>query len=137
MAKANQSPAPGSGSKTRKVKHRSTGAEPFKLDRAGVSFVGRLKDMRIKNLAGKNKEPEPTRLYYFEGEDGKTYFITGKSMLDDQFDELAMKESDGRSVEEGGISALVGSWFEVARHEDTETRAGNTLGNYSLTMYED
>lgn len=117
------------------VRRKSSSAESYKLKKPGDSLTGILTDMKVKNMVGKQKEPIPTRLYFFRLADGRTVFLTGKSSLDDKMDELTVWEC-GLGAEEGGITSLFGFPFRIERGEDIETRGGNTLGTYEVTMYD-
>jgi hypothetical protein len=135
-------------SKKRKVKREAKAAVSFKLSKPGDFLEGVLRDIRIKNLFGKNKESEPTRMYFFEPEEGQsdgkavtfpagsTVFVTGKAMLDDQFDDIANQESGSSVDEPGGAAALIGQALRITRGDDGETRGGNTLGQYELSLFE-
>jgi hypothetical protein len=122
----------------RKIKHRSAAASIIKLEKAGDTFSGTFKGLQVKDLySPKTKSTSATRMYNFVTDDGERVILTGRAMLDDQFDEMAMEAAQSTLEEPGGVEALRGEYFKITRNVDIKTAGGNSLGSYIVEWLEE
>ncbi len=118
------------GVSDRKAKH-SYKAEslPFAELEEGQSVEGTFQGRRQINIRDRNThEHKDIWVYAFVDVDGTRFLISGRTMLDQAFDEVIEAQ--------GGIDRLQGEDLRINRGDDERTSGGFTMGTYEIMILE-
>lgn len=105
--------------------HKAPELPDFVKLRVGGYAVGTFvetRDITIKDK--KTRAPKDIQMHTFADSDGVLWAISGRTMLDQALQSAAQAED----------SSLAGMVILIERDADSETKSGNPMGNYTVTV---
>jgi hypothetical protein len=121
---------PGSVSDRKARKSHKAESLPFaELEQEGSSIEGTFQGRKQITIKDRNTHlPKDIWVYRFVDESGNAFLISGRTMLDQAFEELA--------EEEGGLDRLIGEDLRINRGDDERTSGGFSMGTYEIMILE-
>jgi len=130
MAKKKQMYKPNAGDPKKVGKSYKAQSIPFAELEEKTSVVGTYQRRRQINIKDRiSKEPKDIWIYIFSDvKTGDKFAITGRTMLDQAFDEMIEAE--------GGEDHVIGLDMRINRGENERTSGGFDMGTYEIMVLE-